>query len=106
MDVGGLLVSIILGFEGVVVDAVGYLCAPGRVVFLEDFFLSGCVPDELVVFAAFVVDVVGAEGAGVPFYQKLRRSVVVFSDACSVITASSTQRSCATQSRALCWEIR
>ena len=65
MDVGGLLVGVILGFESVVVDAVGYLCAPGRVVFLEDFFLSGCVPDELVVFAAFVVDVVGAEGAGV-----------------------------------------
>ena len=61
----GFLVFVFVGVEGVVVDAVGDLGAPGGVVALEELFLTGDFPDELVVFATFIVDIVGAEGTGV-----------------------------------------
>jgi len=53
--------------EGVVVDAVRDLGAPGGAVAVEEFFLF--LPKELVVFAAGAVDVVGAERGGVVEYK-------------------------------------
>lgn len=49
--------------EGFVVEAVGYLSTPCGAVFLEEFMVG--FPDELVMFAPFFVDEVGAEGAGI-----------------------------------------